>query len=69
MINLTDAKLTTAFSNTPNLLNVKNDFAVWGTYKSMSGTDLPIHMRYAIDKKPTWYKTVRQITHNVNKPS
>lgn len=59
IINLTDAKLTTSFANNPNLLNVKNDFSVWGTYKSISGADIPIHMRYAIDKKPTTYTSIQ----------
>ena len=61
VINLTDAKLTTTFANNPNLLNLKNDFSVWGTYKSISGADIPIHMRYAIDKKPTSYQPIRPL--------
>jgi hypothetical protein len=60
-ISLTDAKLTTAFANNPNLLNIKNDFAVWGTYKSISGADIPIHMRYALDTKPTIYYPIRSV--------
>ena len=60
-ISLTDAKLTTAFANNPNLLNIKNDFAVWGTYKSISGADVPIHMRYALDTKPTIYYPIRSV--------
>jgi hypothetical protein len=60
-INLTDAKLVTAFANNPNLLNVKNDFSVWGTYKSITGADIPIHMRYALDTKPVYYKTIRSV--------
>ena len=60
-INLMDAQLTTAFANNPNLLNIKNDFSVWGTYKSISGADIPIHMRYALDTKPTKYKTIRSL--------
>lgn len=50
--------LTTAYSNTPVLNNVKNDFSIWGTKKSISGTELPVHLRYAVDKKPTYYKTI-----------
>jgi hypothetical protein len=61
IINLNDAKLITSFANNPNLLNVKNDFSVWGTYKSISGADIPIHMRYAIDKKPESYHTYRPV--------
>lgn len=54
--NLLDNFLVTNIQNTPNLLNLKNDFSVWGTKKNSSGSELPIHMRYAIDIKPTYYK-------------
>lgn len=50
-----DNELTSNFSNTPNLLNLKNDYIVWGFRTGVSGAKLPIHMRYAIDKKPTSY--------------
>ena len=58
-----DEKLFTAISISPNINNLKNDFAIWGTRKSATGDDLPIHARYAIDKKPQtymsldWYQT------------
>jgi hypothetical protein len=44
----------TAFNNTPNISNVKNDFTVWGTNLNK----LPIHMRYSIDKKPIEYTSI-----------
>jgi hypothetical protein len=47
--------LFTSFGNTPDLKNLKNDFTVWGNRKGLTGADLPIHMRLAIDKKPTSY--------------
>jgi hypothetical protein len=47
-----DGELISAFSNNPNILNMRNDYAIWGVRKSLSGGDIPIHMRYAIDKKP-----------------
>ena len=56
-------ELFTAISNSPNINNLKNDFAIWGSRKSATGDDLPIHARYAIDKKPQtymsldWYQT------------
>ena len=53
-----DDSLFTAISNSPNINNLKNDFAIWGTRKSATGDDLPIHARYAIDKKPTRYKSL-----------
>ena len=45
----------TSFSNTPNLLNLKNDYSIWGKKKTVHGSEIPIHMRYAIDIKPTKY--------------
>ena len=60
-INLTNGELITSFANNPNLLNVKNDFSVWGSYSSSSGEEVPIHMRYAIDSKPTLYKPIRSL--------
>lgn len=53
-----DGELITAFNNTPNLTNLKNDYSIWGSRTSIKGTDIPIHMRYAIDKKPTYYKNM-----------
>ena len=48
----------TSFNNTPALSNVKNDYSIWGTRQSITGAELPVHLRYAIDKKPTYYKTI-----------
>jgi hypothetical protein len=45
-------ELLTAFNNTPNLTNLKNDYSVWGERRSAAGGTIPIHIRYAIDKKP-----------------
>ena len=53
-----NSQLISAFQNTPNLLNLRNDFAVWGTKKTVSGSELDIHMRYAIDVKPTIYTSL-----------
>ena len=53
-----DEELFTAISNSPNINNLKNDFAIWGSRKSATGDDLPIHARYALDKKPTRYKSL-----------
>jgi hypothetical protein len=44
--------LIKSLSNTPNLGNVKNDFVIWGSRKGASGAEIPIHMRFAIHKKP-----------------
>lgn len=53
-----DSSILTAFNNTPNLANLKNDYSVWGTRKGAGGKELKIHMRYAIDAKPIQYTTI-----------
>lgn len=50
-----DGNLITSFQNSPVLNNLKNDYVVWGKRKSVSGTEIPIHYRYAIDTKPEKY--------------
>ena len=50
-----DHKLFTTISSPPNISNTKNDFTIWGIRKSIAGADLPIHVRYAIAKKPINY--------------
>ena len=67
IVKLLDSKLVTSFANRPNLANIKNDFSVWGTYKSISGVDIPIHMRYAIDTKPTSYRVIRPVKQQIDK--
>lgn len=52
------ANMFTAVSNSPALNNLRNDFSVWGARDSAGGdASIPIHMRYAIDEKPVYYKT------------
>ena len=51
-------ELIQSFNNAPNLSNIKNDFSIWGTRTGVSGNDVPIHLRYAIDKKPEFYKAI-----------
>lgn len=50
-----DLSMFTSFNNNPDIKNLKNDFTVWGEYKTATGAALPIHMRLAIDKRPTKY--------------
>lgn len=52
-----DGMLISSYNNNPNIANIRNDFSVWGTRKSVTGQEIPVHMRYAIDKKPTFYIT------------
>ena len=51
------SELVTDFNNSPNIGNIKNDFTIWGERES-GDTTLPLHMRYAVDKKPMFYKSV-----------
>lgn len=51
--------LITAFNNNPNLLNLRNDFSIWGERESVSGAKIPIHLRYVIDEKPVRYTTIK----------
>lgn len=47
--------LIESFQNKPQLNAIKNDFAVWGKLTGVNKTALPIHLRYAIDRKPRIY--------------
>ena len=50
-------ELITSVSYNPKIDNLKNDYSVWGQRKGITNADISIHARYAIDKKPTVYKT------------
>ena len=56
--NFMGSELVTAFNNAPNLLNLRNDYTIWGTKTGITGNTLPVHLRYAIDTKPRYYKTI-----------
>lgn len=53
-----DKELITQISDTPNITDTKNDFAIWGQRDGADGSTPLIHARYAIDKKPTSYHRV-----------
>lgn len=55
---LTGMKTVSTFGNNPNLSNVKNDFSIWGERKTEADVAIPIHLRYAIDEKPTEYTCI-----------
>ena len=61
-----DGVLLSAFSNQPAINNIKNDFSIWGKRKGVDGQDLPVHLRYAIDKKPTYYFPIRFKYENIS---
>lgn len=46
----------TALTHNPAFNNLKNDFSVWGNKKGITGVDIPIHMRYSLNRKPEYYK-------------
>lgn len=49
-------KTTTALGNTPNIMNIRNDYAIWGKKKANSaGIENKFHLRTAIDEKPEKY--------------
>ena len=50
-----NAEMISAFSNQPQIGNIKNDYSIWGVKKSINGNELPIHARYAIAHKPDEY--------------
>lgn len=52
-----NGELITAFNNNPNLMNLRNDYSIWGERTGVSGAKIPVHIRYAIDIKPKYYKT------------
>ena len=52
-----NSSLISSFSNNPNLLNLRNDYSIWGSSKR-NGIEIPIHLRYAIDHKPEIYTTI-----------
>ena len=58
-----DGTLITSYQNAPNLANLKNDFSIWGARTGVSGAQIPIHLRYAIDKKPTYYTAIDGTTY------
>lgn len=53
--NFMSGYLIESFQNKPNLNAIRNDYSVWGKRKSGTGIELPIHLRYAIDARPTTY--------------
>lgn len=59
-----NGKLISSFQNNPKIAEIKNDYVVWGKY-NVSGMEIPIHMRYAIDVKPTRYQPIRPLKEEV----
>lgn len=58
--------LLTQLSNNPDITKIKNDFSIWGQRKSISGVEIPVHVRYAIDRKPTSYTNYEGETYEAD---
>lgn len=52
----TKGVLIESYNNKPNISNIKNDYTIWGNREGVSGDQLAIHLRCAIDTKPISYK-------------
>lgn len=50
--------LAISFNNTPDYVNLKNDYSIWGKRKSVSGQEIPIHIRYSINERPFLYTSI-----------
>lgn len=64
--NFTDSKFISSFRNTPKIDGVKNDYAIWGKKKGVTGVEIDIHMRYGIQSKPTKYTNFNGDTFYAN---
>ena len=60
-------ELTTAFNNNPNIANLRNDYSIWGQRNGVSGAQIPVHLRYAIDTTPTKYTSIEVDADGVDK--
>lgn len=47
--------LIESYNNKPDLTNIKNDYTIWGSMTGVNNIDYPVHLRCAIDDKPTQY--------------
>lgn len=63
-----EGQLITAFNNTPNLLNMRNDYSIWGERTSLSGQKVPVHLRYAIDTQPKYYVSINNVIYRKDDP-
>ena len=58
---------TTAFSNNPNISNIRNDYAIWGKKKpNAEGKEYSFHLRCAIDEKPESYTAFDGTTYTTD---
>ena len=56
----TSGQLIESFNNKPQVNLIKNDYTIWGERVSTTGVTIPVHMRYAIEEKPTEYYSLKE---------
>lgn len=61
-----NSSLITSFQNSPDFDNLRNDYSIWGTKTTVSGNETPVHLRYALDKKPIRYINYEGDTYSTN---
>ena len=62
--NFENNDLIISIGNSVKLDNLKNDYSIWGTRKTINGAEVPIHARFAIDEKPYAYVTFPRSKYN-----
>lgn len=68
--NLANNKLISSFQHTPDFAKLKNNFMIWGRKNPVANNSegKPLHLRYAIDEKPTSYTTLDGETYRTYDP-
>ena len=61
-----DSVLISSFSNSPDYAHLRNDFSIWGTRDSVSGKELSVHLRCAVDEKPIKYTSIEVTQEEVD---
>lgn len=61
-----NSTLITSFQNSPDFDNLRNDYSIWGTKTTVSGNETPVHLRYALDKKPIRYVNYEGDTYSTS---
>ena len=51
-------KMINSVNNSVGISNVKNDFSIHGERTGISGVNIPIHLRFSVDEKPSQYTTI-----------
>lgn len=68
--NFSNNVLISSFQNTPDFSKIKNNFMIWGKKQPVSSNSdgVNIHLRYAIDEKPTKYTSFDGIVYRTYDP-